>query len=83
MRGHAAGAGKILPAVALLVLVPLAVLTGLFANTIGVDWPLDPAQDTAAEARALVEAHQRLAPLGARLSVFRARTPGRWRRAPP
>ena len=28
---------------ALLVLVPLAVLTGLFANTIGTDWVLDPA----------------------------------------
>ena len=28
---------------ALLVLVPLAILTGLFANTIGLDWPLDPA----------------------------------------
>ena len=28
---------------ALLVLVPLAVLTGLFSNTIGVDWLIDPA----------------------------------------
>jgi hypothetical protein len=28
---------------ALLVLVPLAVFTGLFSNTIGVDWWLDPA----------------------------------------
>lgn len=29
--------------VALLVLVPSAVLTGLFSNTIGNDWPIDPA----------------------------------------
>ena len=28
---------------ALLLLVPLAVLTGLFSNTIGVDWLVDPA----------------------------------------
>jgi hypothetical protein len=28
---------------ALLVLVPLAVFTGLFSNTIGADWWLDPA----------------------------------------
>lgn len=61
---------------ALLILVPLAVLTGLFSNTIGVDWLLDPAAMHGVVALAIVVVTPWKAPI-VRRGLGRKR-PGRW-----
>lgn len=74
--GSGGGTGGRRTNLALLVLLPLAVLTGLFSNAIGSDWPLHPsaAHGTVAVAVLL------LAPWKSVIvrRGLRRRTPGRW-----